>query len=212
MLMLTLSLGLWQVERLRWKQGLLAEIDRGEAHGPVPLTDHPSAFSRVTASGRFLPSEARYGAEVRTTRTGAAMGARVIAILARDNDTPVVVDRGWAPIDGAFEPPAGTVVVEGYVRPPERAVWSSAADDLPARRFFTLDPEKIAAALGVAHVAPFTLVMLGPPGSTPEPSQVLPRPPNDHLSYAITWFSLSAVLAIVFALFVRQTLRTGGEP
>ena len=83
----------------------------------------------------------------------------------------------------------------GYVRPPEHPRWFGATDDPAARRFFALDPAAIGAALGLAEVAPFTLVALGPAGGVPEPAQALPRPPNDHLGYAITWFGLAGLLA-----------------
>ena len=46
-----------------------------------------------------------------------------------------------------------------------------------------------------------------PPGAYPEPATAMPRPPNNHLSYAITWFSLSVILVVIFAVFVRQTLQ-----
>lgn len=208
MLTLTVSLGIWQIERLKWKQGLLQAIDQGEAAPAIPLSDRPAAFSRVSVQGRYLPLLARYGAEVRSSAGGAAMGAHVISPLSRDGGVPILVDRGWTPLDQAVDTPEGPVRLEGYVRPPETAAWSAAADDLARRRFFTLDPAKIGLSLGLPAVAPFTLVLLGPPGASPEPAQRLPRPPNDHLSYAITWFSLSAVLVVVFLLYARQALST----
>lgn len=206
MLALTLSLGIWQLQRLAWKQGLLAEIDRGEQSAAVPLSDNPPAFGRVLVQGRFLPLVARYGAEVRSTRAGAAMGAHLLSPMERADGPPVIVDRGWAPLD--FDPtlPSGPLAIEGYVRPPEPPVRFGATDDPVARRFFSLDPAAIGAALGLTQVMPFTVVMLGPPGTFPEPAGVLPRPSNDHLFYAITWFSLALVLVVIFAVYVRQTL------
>lgn len=209
MLALTLSLGFWQIERLHWKQGLLAAIDHGDAVEPVALYDSPTAFSRVATEGTFAAGIARYGAEVRATPSGPAMGAHVLGVLERPGAIPVVVDRGWAPIDGVVEVPVGPVRVQGYIRPPETASWSAARDDIARHRFFTLNPALIGASLGLVHVAPYTLVVLGSPGSFPEPATALPRPPNDHLSYAITWFSLSAILLVVFIVFARQVLRRG---
>lgn len=212
MLTLTVSLGFWQIERLGWKRALLAEIDRGDATRSVPLSATATPFSRVASEGTFAAGIARYGAEVRVTPHGPAMGAHVLGVLERPGAIPVVVDRGWAPIDWVVEAPLGPVRIDGYVRPPETASWSAARDDIAQRRFFTLNPALIGASLGLGHVAPFTLVALGSPGSFPEPATALPRPPNDHLSYAITWFSLSAILLIVFVIFARQVLRKGAPP
>jgi surfeit locus 1 family protein len=92
------------------------------------------------------------------------------------------------------------------MHPPATAGLFSASDDIKGRRFYTLDPARIGAALGVGPVAPFVLVALGPPGS-PDPARALPRPPNDHLSYALTWFGLAAGLVGVFIAYARKALR-----
>ena len=59
----------------------------------------------------------------------------------------------------------------------------------------------IGAALGLPGTAPYALVLLGPAGSLPEPAQSLPRPRNNHLGYAITWYGLALSLIGVFAAF-----------
>lgn len=86
----------------------------------------------------------------------------------------------------------------------------AATDDTELRRFYTLDPAAIGAALSLGRVAPFTLVALGPtpPEGYPDPAKRLPRPPNDHLSYAITWYSLAGTLLVVFFVYSRKVLRT----
>jgi surfeit locus 1 family protein len=50
-------------------------------------------------------------------------------------------------------------------------------------------------------MAPYGLVLLGQAGSLPEPAQTLPRPRNNHLGYAITWYGLAASLVGVFLAF-----------
>ena len=76
------------------------------------------------------------------------------------------------------------------------------------RQFYTLDPEAIGRSLGLQHVAPFILIALGPtpPEHYPDPAKHLPRPPNNHLSYAITWYGLAVALVVIFALWARKVL------
>ncbi len=210
MLALTLWLGAWQVERLAWKTALLTELDRGAAAAPVPLPAEPVPFTKVKVEGRLRTDlVALYGAEVRTTQAGPLMGAHVLSPLERAGADPVIVDRGWAPLDRLPAPPAITTV-EGYVRPPEKPVRFGAKDDPAARRFYALDPAAIGASLGLGQVAPFTLVAMGPavPGVFPMPVQALPRPANNHLSYAVTWFGLAASLLVIFAVYARRVLRS----
>lgn len=209
MLALTLGLGIWQVQRLAWKRGLLASIDRGEAASAAPLHADPIAFSKVLVEGRIQPGIVRYGSEVRTDATGATLGSQVVGVLDRGDAAPVVVDLGWAPDTWSGPIPEGPLAVEGYVRPPEHTPWLGTADDPAHRRFFALDPIGIGAALGALHVEPFTVVALGPASGLPQPAERLPRPPNDHLTYAITWFSLAAALTVVFGLFVKQSIQKG---
>jgi surfeit locus 1 family protein len=83
----------------------------------------------------------------------------------------------------------------------------SAADDPAARRFYTFDPAAIGAALGLPGTEPFALVALGPGGALPDPDRRMPRPANNHLGYAITWYGLAAALAGVFAVWARRRLK-----
>jgi surfeit locus 1 family protein len=206
MLLILLALGAWQVRRLAWKQGILAHIAAAEAAAPIPLPAAPGPFQKVSASGRFLPGPTgSYGVAVHDTPAGPVMGWQLLAPFATGGRI-VLVDRGWVPEKTSVPTPAGTVTVVGYVRQPEHPRMLGASDDPVRRQFFTLDPAAIGAALGQPAVAPFTLVALGPeqPGVLPEPAQQLPRPPNNHLLYAITWFGLAGVLVVMFASWVRK--------
>ena len=211
MLAILLGLGTWQVERLHWKQALLAQLARAEAAPPIPLPANPEPFAKVAVSGHLRDDlSAQYGAEVHDTSSGPQLGAQLIVPLEREAADPILVDRGWVP-PTRRQPialPTGEVTIEGYVRPGEKSGVFSAKDDPAARQFYTLDPTAIGAALGLPQVAPFVLVAMGPamPERWPAPAQHLPRPPNDHLSYAITWYGLAVSLVVIFVLWARKVL------
>ena len=205
------SLGIWQVERLAWKTDLLARIDAAEAAPALPLTNDPAQFTKTAVTGIFRPMPpALYGAEVRDTQAGPRMGARLILPLDRPNAPPILIDRGWAPTDREPPPaPKAAVTIEGYIRTTDRPGWFAATDDLAARRFYTLDPRKMAESLGAPDAVPYVLIALGKATiqTFPQPATALPRPPNDHLAYAVTWFSLAAILVIIFAIYARKVFR-----
>jgi surfeit locus 1 family protein len=213
MLIVLIGLGTWQVQRLAWKEGLLAQIDAAEENAPVPLGQAPPPFAKVAATGRLRPDlAARYGADVRDTSTGPTSGAQLVVPLERRGAPPLLVMLGWVPDHGALPtlPGGDNVTITGYVRPAEHSRWFSPANDLAGRRFYTLDPATIGGALGLASEAPFTLVALGPPppdGAAPIPAEHLPRPPNNHLQYAITWYGLAAALLVVFVVYARKGVR-----
>jgi surfeit locus 1 family protein len=214
MLLALLGLGSWQVQRLLWKSALLDQIARAEAAAPVPLPPEPREFTKVAATGKFLVGRSStFGAEVRRMRTGVEMGAHLIEPLQLNNGSILLVDRGWVPQlpIQRIDQPEGVVTVTGYIRYGETAHWFSPGDEEMVRRFYTLDPEKIGAAAGFANVLPFVLVALGgissPDGlvaQLPDPARQLPRPPNNHLSYAITWYGLAAALLAIFISWARK--------
>ncbi len=210
MLATLIGLGVWQVQRLAWKTALLARIDQAERASGVPLGADPPAFAKVRVTGTLRADTARYGSEVRTTPTGEAIGAQLVAVLDRDAGPPLVLLTGWVPTgESRYTLPAGRMEFDGYVRAADHPGLFSPRDDARARVFYTLDPATIGPALGVAHPASFALVLLGEarPGAYPQPATRLPRPPNDHLGYAITWFGLAATLLVVFTLYARKALR-----
>jgi len=153
---------------------------------------------------------ATYGAEVRDTQAGTELGTQLIVPLERSQGEPILVDRGWVPSrrPQPIAKASGDVTLEGYVRPGDRPGLFSATDNPAGREFYTLDPTAIGAALGLPHVAPFVLVMIGaaPPERYPDPAKHLPRPPNNHLSYAITWYGLAVALVVIFAIWARKVL------
>ena len=209
MLALTIALGVWQIERLHWKLGLLAEIDRAEGLPPAALSGAPLPFEKVAVVGRLRDDlVAFYGSEVRSTLAGPQLGAQVLTPLERADGPPVMIDRGWMPEHAALPTEPGETTVVGYVRPAEHSGYFSPGDDPVTRRFWALDPQAIGAALGLKQVAPFTIVALGSADGPLQPATALPRPPNDHLGYAITWFGLGGCLVFVFAAFVRRTIHS----
>lgn len=209
MLLVLVGLGTWQVERMFWKQDILRRVAAAESGEAIPLPARPEPFAKVSVSGRFRTDlSALYGAEVRTEGNRPVMGARLIMPLERDAGPPVLVDRGWVPLErkAPILQPGDDVTVVGYVHPGNRQTWFSAADSPSERRFFTLDPVTIAAALGLTGAGAFVVVQLGPGQSSglPEPARHMPRPPNNHLAYAITWYGLAIALVLVFIVWVRK--------
>jgi surfeit locus 1 family protein len=206
-LAILIALGVWQLQRRTWKAAILARIDQAEAAPPVPLGDTPLNFAKVVATGTLLPQTALYGVDVRDTPRGPSrMGAQLLQVMRRPNLPPLLVDRGWVP-EGAKPPPTpgAPISISGYVRRAEAPTIFSPADDPDAGHFYTLNPAAIGPALGVPNLAPFTLIAMGPPAGPdgPVPATELPRPPNNHLQYAFTWFGLAAALVGVVAAWVR---------
>jgi surfeit locus 1 family protein len=130
----------------------------------------------------------------------------------------VVINRGFVPIElrdpatRAAGQVAGEVTVTGLVRAPERRGWFVPENEPAQNRWFLRDPAAIAAAHGLARVAPFYVDADGTenPGGWPRGGQTRLALPNNHLQYALTWFGLALTLVGVFAAWSLRRLR--GEP
>lgn len=186
-----LWLGVWQVQRLAWKEGVLADIDARIAAAPVPLPAAPDPeadrFKPVEASGRLTDETLRVLASIK--RVGAVH--RIIAVLDADGRR-VLVDLGYV---SALTPAAtatpGPITVTGNLHWPDEVdrFTPEPGDGL----WFARDVPAMAAALGTEPVLIVARTV------SPADPVVTPLPvdtsgiPNDHLEYAITWFSLAVV-------------------
>jgi surfeit locus 1 family protein len=220
-----IGLGVWQVERLHWKEALLAEID-ARIHAPPEPLPPPDVWPRlvpddyeyrhVRATGVFEHDKETY-----VFRTGALRGAQttagfhVLTPLRLADGTHVLVNRGFVPQDRRDPATrrdgeiAGEVTVTGLMRAPEGRNWFTPSDDVAHRIWYARDPAAVAAALGIARLAPFAIdADAAPvPGGLPQGGATEIAIPNDHLSYALTWFGLAATLVGVFAAFAWRRLR-----
>ncbi|MDO9710231.1 SURF1 family protein [Paracraurococcus lichenis] len=204
-LVILIGLGNWQVRRLHWKTDLLASIAAAEAGPPAPLDAAARPFAKVAAAGRFdYDREAMLGVELR----GTTLGTHLVTPLLRDGAPPLLVDRGWVPMERTrpVARPEGRVEVTGFVRPADERDWNSPKDDPAGRRFYVFDPAAIGRALDLPPPMPFGLVALAPPGAPvdalPAAPRHLPRPDNPHLGYAITWYGLAVSLVGVLGAFL----------
>jgi surfeit locus 1 family protein len=216
-LLVLLALGVWQIERLQWKEGLIAAMDAPPVPLPHDLTDaRKLEFRRVTARGVF-----EHDREIYRYATGAdgKTGVEVITPLRLDDGALLLVDRGYVP-ERLKDPGAraagqvtGEVEIEGRLRVPHARSW--AVSLLPGNRpeedfWLTVDPQAMAARHSLADVLPFW-VDAGPaanPGGWPRGVGAV-RLRNDHLQYAITWFALAGALAAIYVLYHRRRAGDG---
>jgi len=209
-----IGLGVWQIYRLHWKEGILAAIHVAEISPPVAMPANPGRFQKVFVTGRWVAGKAvLYGDEVHDTPTGPIEGGQLVMPFREDSGQVILVDVGWvheiSPTPAAE--PSGEVSVVGYVHRPEAPGWFAGQDQPALGLYYTLNPAKMGAAMAFSAVAPVALIEMGempPPGSDlPQPATGLPRPPNNHYEYALTWFGFSIVLVIEFLLFARKRLQ-----
>jgi len=203
-----ISLGIWQVNRLHWKQGVLADIAARIVAAPValPASPDPQAdrYLPVTVTGRFTGDHL----DVLVSRKQIGAGVRVIEAFETQDGRRILVDRGFV-TDGARANPreSGAATVEGNLHWPDETDSYTPPPDPKTGLWFARDVAAMAQAL---DTEPTFIVARRPTGGEIEPMPVdTSGIPNDHMNYAITWFSLAAVwLGMTAYLLWRIRQRT----
>src|SRR3954469_11630931 len=225
-----IGLGVWQLQRRAEKHALIAALDARVGTAPVALPP-PSQwrtldavhheFRRVsfTATYAKLPDAMVYsaGSAVREDVSGPGTWAFLPARL--PSGETVVIEAGFVANtmqDRSVEDRAVKKLVTGqevsftgYLRFPEAPGWLTPAENRDKRLWFVRDHVAIASALGWGAVAPFYVDL-----EQPAPENGIPRPgpldvhlKDDHLQYAITWFTLAGAVLIAFAVWARGRRR-----
>ena len=228
---LLVGLGVWQLERKAWKEALIESIARRVNTPPEPLP--PPArwasldaardeFTKVTLRATFENDrEALVFAGASAFRPDVSGTGYWVFTPARLADgARVVINCGFVP-EANKDPAtrgAGLVAtpleIVGVLRWPEHASWFTPAGDAARNLWFARDQLTIAAAKGWGNVAPFYVEQEAPtpPGGLPQPGKLTVNLPNNHLQYALTWFSLAIILAAVFIGFAWVQRREEKQP
>lgn len=201
-----MSLGFWQLQRLAWKEAILAEIDAKVHSAPIALpaaVDEKDKYLAVMASGRFTGQSL----DVLVSRKELGAGFRVIEVF-ETQGRRILVDRGFVSDDHRADPrDSSATEVVGNLHWPQEVDQFTPAPDEKTGMWFARDLPAMAAAL---QTEPILIVAREPTSAQIEPMPVDNSGiPNDHLGYAIQWFGLAFVwLGMTAYLLWRINRRT----
>jgi len=215
------SLGVWQLHRLAWKEGLIAAMETRANAVPEPLppvAEWPKLrpedyeYRHVAATGIFEHAEEVLVFRASGGAAGQEPGYHVLTPLRLTSGGTIIVNRGFVLLNrkeqgtrlaGQIQ---GEIEITGLMRQPEARNFFTPADDPAAGNYFTRDPGLIAKHFGLAGAAPFSIDADASqnPGGWPKGGTTERNLPNNHFSYALTWFGLAMALIGVFAALAWQ--------
>ncbi|MEM6465244.1 MAG: SURF1 family protein [Pseudomonadota bacterium] len=195
------SLGYWQVQRLAWKESIIADAAARMAAEPGAVPSAPTVeadiYRPIATEGTLTSAELH----VLTTQKPQGPGFRIITRFELADGRAILLDRGYVPetLKGAPRP-GGTILAQGHLLwPRERDMFTPDADR-ENNLWFARDVTLMSEAL---NTEPILLVLDQPAGAAPpRPLPVTLSFPNNHLQYAITWFALAIVWAGMTAYWV----------
>lgn len=210
------GLGIWQLQRLHWKEGLIARRDAAVAAAPIPPPPSLTAargleFHHVVAEGVFQNDKELFLA---AASDNGGSGYQLLTPLAMTDGQTMFVNRGFIPLDlkerskRAAGELSGTQRVVGLLRlaPPEKPSFFLPDNRPDLNLWFWIDLRAMARQDGLADPAPFYIDAdkTPNPGGWPKGGITRLDLPNDHLQYAVTWFSLAVALAVIYVLYHRR--------
>lgn len=202
------TLGVWQVQRMEWKHGIVAEIEARIGAEPVPLPDTVDAghdnFRPVTLIGTVDGASLRVLGAWRAGGTGFRIVAPVVAEGRR-----VMVDLGVVPLDRIDDLalPRTALRITGNLNWPDDA--GSGVPEPDGTNWYAREVGPMAQALN-AEALMIVARQIEPPLASVTPVPVgTTGIPDNHLGYAIQWFGLAAVwLGMTLFLLWRIRRRT----
>jgi cytochrome oxidase assembly protein ShyY1 len=213
------GLGTWQVERKAWKEALIATLQQRLGGAPVALpsasewggmTPDNSEFMRVRLRADFAGAKDALvftaGSAIRDDVKGP--GYFVFSLARVPGGQGVVIDRGFT-ATRTYPAAQGPQEIVGTVRWPEKPLWFAAPHDQAGEVWTVRDQRLMAEQRGWGAVAPFYIEQEAPvpAGGVPHPARLKVELPNNHLQYAITWYGLAAVLAVMSVLSLLRRRR-----
>ena len=236
------GLGVWQLQRLEWKTNLLANLQKQIQEEPIDLLSISTAsqlasleYRRLRARGKFDPNPRNQlylkprqlvvneEAILRGRNAHQSnIGVHVITpFLVDGTNLRILVNRGWLPASGkenvhetatiGIEEPEQPIEIVGVVRASDSKPRYGMKNDLSRNEWQIRDVEAMARAL---KTAPIFLDLEQDTSRTKGPfggqTQLSVR--NEHLNYAITWFSLSVLSYLMWYTKYGKRQLFSGRP
>lgn len=216
MLSVLLMLGFWQVERLAWKQDLLARIAERQKASPLTLsskadiaklTKADDEYRRASLRGRYGRAQLFWFTQIENKPQGLprqdAAGYHVLVPFFLEDGTPLLLDRGFVPARLKDTPDANPDMPQKLaviLRWPDGRGRFDNADKPNEGLVYVRDPEAIGRYWQLA-MPPFLAEAALPGKHWPRGGQTRMKIANNHLQYAGTWFGLAIVLVIISGLW-----------
>ena len=222
-MLLMIRLGIWQLDRLEQRRAANVELIAALDAQPINLNEETLDGDLEGLENRLVVVAGVYDLDeqivLKVQNWQGRAGIHLITPLLIDGrDTAVIVDRGWLPQTDVDENKIGTydvaqpVQIEGYLAL-SQIISRNAGQPLPSApqtEMYRVDIEAIQNQLDY-EIAPVYLVESprndGVDDLPLNPARNVEVSEGSHLSYALQWFSFTIMLAVIYFVLVRRSLK-----
>ena len=199
------ALGTWQLYRLQWKTALISEITFGLDSTPIKYSNTiKKNYQRVVSEGKFNFEDQIY---LYSLNESGKPGYDVITPYKTSKNENVLVNRGWINknLKGNLEInlKENEVKITGLLREIYKANIFKPKNDLKNNIWFSLEANDLKELTG-KQFPNYMIFLEKPTNKVPAPKKVSIDVPNNHLKYAITWYSIAISILFYYLYFRRK--------
>ena len=200
-------MGVWQLNRLEWKQNLINTFEKTSSKSPIDLQfAEKKEFLKIKVNAKinrkykiFFPAKTLNGKN----------GFRLASILQTIEGENILVDEGWYDQNNhEYFSKNNDIFNEeiiGYIRFTRAAKLFTPKNNLVTNEWYTYSLSEIEQFLGVKINQKYfikNMSKLNEPFLIP--SELKPTFTNNHLQYAITWFVMSFAFFVLFLVYLKK--------
>ena len=198
------SLGTWQVYRLQWKLDLISEINNGLNSEPVFYSKTKIInYQKVKFNGIFDFEKQVYLYSLNNKGTP---GYDLITPIKMNSNEIVLVNRGWIKKDLRNNKSINNInskFFEGILKKITKPNPFKPENDIKNNIWYSLKLEDLESFTGY-KLNNFVLYLQDNQNNLVKNKIVSPDLPNNHLKYAITWYSVAISILLYFLYFRKK--------
>jgi len=203
-ILLFCSLGTWQVYRLQWKLDLISEINNGLNSEPVLYSNvNVINYQKVQFDGIFDFEKQIYLYSLNDKGTP---GFDIITPIKINSNEILLVNRGWINKDLKGNKKINNVELksyEGIVKNITKPNVFKPENDIKNNTWYSLKLEDLESFTGY-KLNDSVLFLQNSQNNLVKNKIVSPDLPNNHLKYAITWYSVALSILLYFLYFRKK--------
>ena len=197
-------LGTWQLYRLQWKNELINQINSGLKSSPIKYSSLINKnYQRVSLEGLYNFSNQIY---LYSLNEKGQPGFDVITPFKTTEGQNVLINRGWINKELKSDNKINLATnkkIQGLLKKNARKNKFKPDNNLDKNIWFSINLVDVKKFTG-RDFADFIVYLEDEKIKTPYPKKISIDVPNNHLKYAITWYSISISILFYFLYFRRQ--------
>jgi surfeit locus 1 family protein len=197
------SLGTWQLHRLQWKQNLINQISEGLKSTPIRYSQIINKnYQKVILAGEYDFKNQIY---LYSLNGKGQPGFDVVTPFETTSRENVLVNRGWIKkeLKNKAEINFSSKNITGMLRQANRKNLFTPDNDLEENIWFSLNLEDVQKITG-KKFNQFIVYLEDRNINIPKPKKITVDVPNNHLKYAITWYSISISILFYYLYFRKK--------